>query len=152
LCPNFNNYTLGPLSQERVSEASGVNSAADSFGMSFGLPYAGAIMLSMLSITFTHKAETSSVLSPAQKHRVAKALEHNAQILITTELERLLASQPKKIQDEIIRINTDASPLALHVALLIPILAGLAGLLSSLRIVRLPDTALSGSTEKMVLG
>ena len=35
---------------------------------------------------------------------------------------------PTEIQDEIIRINTDARPLALQVALLIPILAGLLGL------------------------
>src|SRR4029450_12364288 len=31
----LNNYTLSPISEERVSEAAGVNSAAGSFGLSF---------------------------------------------------------------------------------------------------------------------
>ena len=43
------NYTLAPISEERVSEAAGVNSAAGSFGLSFGLAFAGAIMLAALS-------------------------------------------------------------------------------------------------------
>ena len=46
-----------------------------------------------------------------------------------TGLEEQLADQPPEIQDEIIRINTDVRPLALQVALLVPILAGLLGLL-----------------------
>ena len=41
-----------------------------------------------------------------------------------TALEELLVGQPPDVQDEIIRINTDARPFALQVALLIPILAG----------------------------
>jgi Major Facilitator Superfamily len=32
----LNNYTLSPISEERVSEAAGANSAAGSFGLSFG--------------------------------------------------------------------------------------------------------------------
>ena len=46
--------------------------------------------------------------------------------MTNTDLEELLAGQPADVQDEIIRINTDARPLALQVALLIPILAALA--------------------------
>ena len=41
LVSQLNNYTLSPISDERVSEAAGVNSAAGSFGLAF----AGAIML-----------------------------------------------------------------------------------------------------------
>ena len=58
----LNNYTLSPISDERVSEAAGVNSAAGSFGLSFGLAFAGAIMLATLSIAFTQMAEDSTVL------------------------------------------------------------------------------------------
>jgi hypothetical protein len=36
LVSQLNNDTLAPLQQERVSEAAGVNSAAGSFGLSFG--------------------------------------------------------------------------------------------------------------------
>ena len=72
--------------------------------------------------------------------------------MTNTQLEEQLAGQPEAIQDEIIRINTDARPLALQVALLIPILAGLIGLFISFRMMRLPDPTPSGSTEGMVLG
>ena len=64
LVSQLNNYTLSPISDERVSEAAGVNSAAGSFGLSFGLAFAGAIMLATLSIAFTSRAESSTVLSP----------------------------------------------------------------------------------------
>ena len=53
LVSQLNNYTLAPISEERVSEAAGVNSAAGSFGLSFGLASAGAVLLATLSIAFT---------------------------------------------------------------------------------------------------
>jgi hypothetical protein len=83
---------------------------------------------------------------------VAKVLEHDAQVVSNTQLEKQLADQPQKTQDEIIRINTQARHIALQVALLIPILAGLAGLLISFRMVRLPDPQQSGSGEQVVSG
>ena len=69
-----------------------------------------------------------------------------------TQLAELLVGQPPATQAEIIRINTDARPLALQVALLIPILAGLIGLINGFRMVRIPDPTPSGSAEGMVLG
>ena len=152
LVSQLNNYTLAPISEERVSEAAGVNSAAGSFGLSFGLAFAGAIMLATLSITFTDLANASSVLEPAEKQRVASALEDDAQVLSNTQLDELLVGQPEDVQAEIIRINTEARPFALQVALLIPILAALAGLLNSFRMVRLPDISPSASAEGMALG
>jgi hypothetical protein len=136
LVSQLNNYTLAPISQERVSEAAGVNSAAGSFGLSFGLAFAGAIMLATLSFTFTNLAESSTVLQPAQQEQVAQALERDAEVMRNTELEKLLARQPQAVQDEIIDINTTARPIALQVALCIPILAGLAGLLNTFRMRR----------------
>jgi EmrB/QacA subfamily drug resistance transporter len=152
LVSQLNNYTLAPISEERVSEAAGVNSAAGSFGLSFGLAFAGAIMLATLSITFTDLAEASSVLEPAEQQRVANALEDDAQVLSNTQLDELLVGQPEDVQAEIIRINTEARPLALQVALLIPILAGLVGLFNSFRMVRLPDVKPSAPTEGMAWG
>jgi EmrB/QacA subfamily drug resistance transporter len=152
LVSQLNNYTLSPISEERVSEAAGVNSAAGSFGLSFGLAFAGAIMLATLSVAFTHEAETSKVLPPSQQQRVADALEDDAEVLTNTQLEKLLAEEPEPIQDEIIRINTDVRPLALQVALLIPILAGLIGLFNSFRMARLPDPRPSGAAEGLALG
>ena len=84
-------------------------------------------------------AEDSTVLPPAEQQQVAQVLEDDAEVMSNTQLEELLADQPEEIQDEIIRINTDARPLALQVALLIPILAGLIGLFNSFRMMRLPD-------------
>ena len=83
-----------------------MNSAAGSFGLSFGLAFAGAIMLATLSIAFTNKAEASKVLPPADQQQVAEALEDDAEVMSNTQLERLLADEPEPVQDEIIRINT----------------------------------------------
>jgi fucose permease len=78
LVSQLNNYTLSPIEEERVSEAAGVNSAGGSFGPAFGLAFAGAIMLALLSLVFTHMANSSTVLSPAEQDKVAKGLEKNA--------------------------------------------------------------------------
>jgi hypothetical protein len=152
LVSQLNNYTLSPISEERVSEAAGVNSAAGSFGLSFGLAFAGAIMLATLSIAFTDKAESSDVLPPAQQQQVADALEDDAEVLTNTQLEKQLADEPEEVQDEIISINTDTRPLALQVALAIPLLAALAGLFNSFRMMRLPDPAPSAAAEAAALG
>ena len=45
LVSQLNNFTLSPIAEERVSEAAGVNSAAGSFGLSFGLAVAGGLLL-----------------------------------------------------------------------------------------------------------
>ncbi|MGE0545368.1 MAG: MFS transporter [Dehalococcoidia bacterium] len=152
LVSQLNNYTLSPVSEERVSEAAGVNSAAGSFGLSFGLAFAGAIMLATLSTTFTNLAESSTVLPPADQQRVANALEDDAEIMSNTQIEQQLAGQPEEIQQEIIRINTDARDFALQVALLVPLLAGLIGLFNSLRMRQLPDPKPSEAAEGVVLG
>jgi len=148
----LNNYTLGPISDERVSEAAGVNSAAGSFGLSFGLAFGGAIMLATLSTSFTSMANDSSVLPTDDKEQVAEVLEDDAQVMSNTQLDELLADEPEDVQDEILSINTDARHLALQIALLIPIGAALAGLGNSLRMRRLPDPQPSGSGEPMALG
>jgi MFS family permease len=147
LVSQLNNYTLSPISDERVSEAAGVNSAAGSFGLSFGLAFAGAIMLATLSIAFTEKANNSTVLPPATQEQVATALEDDAEVMSNTQLEELLAEEPPEISAEIVRINTDARPLALQVALLIPIIAALLGLLNGFRMLRRPDPAPSSGAE-----
>ena len=71
------------------------------------------------------------MLPAAEKQQVAQVLEENAQLMTNTQLEQLLVNQPPEIQDEIIRINTEARPISLQVALLIPLLAGLIGLFNS---------------------
>jgi len=152
LVSQLNNYTLSPISDERVSEAAGVNSAAGSFGLSFGLAFAGAIMLATLSFTFTHMAENSKVLSPAQQQYVADVLEHDAEVMSNTKLEQQLVGESPAVQAEIIRINTDARPRALQVALLVPLLAALAGLANAFRMRRQPDPVASGAAEGMAFG
>src|SRR5205085_7591975 len=94
LVSQLNNYTLSPISEERVSEAAGVNSAAGSFGLSFGLAFAGAIMLATLSLAFTNKADASTVLTPSEQQQVAKTLEHDAEVMRNTQLQKPLADRP----------------------------------------------------------
>src|SRR5204863_2633024 len=96
LVSQLNNYTLAPIDEERVSEAAGVNSAGGSFGLSFGLAFAGAILLAALSIGFTSMAQSSTALSGAEQQQVPKVLEHDAQVVSNTQLEKQLADQPQK--------------------------------------------------------
>src|SRR4029077_4193867 len=152
LVSQLNNYTLSPIEEERVSEAAGVNSAGGSFGLSFGLAFSGAIMLASLSLVFTHKADSSTVLSPAEQEKVADGLEHNADVMTNTELNELLAGQPADVQKEIVDINTDARPIALEIALLVPLIAALLGLVNGFRMTRLPDPEPSGAAETMLAG
>src|SRR6478672_8979467 len=151
LVSQLNNYTLSPIEEERVSEAAGVNSAGGSFGLSFGLAFAGAIMLASLSLIFTHLTNDSAVLSPTEKTRVSKGLEKNAEVMTNTHLDALLAGQPADVKAEILHINTKARPRALQIALLVPLIAALLGLVNGFRMTRLPDPEPSAGGDEMLL-
>jgi EmrB/QacA subfamily drug resistance transporter len=151
LVSQLNNYTLSPIEEERVSEAAAVNSAGGSFGLSFGLAFSGAIMLASLSLVFTHLADSSKVLSPTEQQQVSKGLEKNAEVMTNTHLDELLAGQPPDVKAEILYINTKARPLALQIALLIPFIAALLGLVQGFRMTRLPDPEPSAGGEEMML-
>ncbi|HET6672046.1 MAG TPA: MFS transporter [Agromyces sp.] len=152
LVSQLNNYTLSPISDERVSEAAGVNSAAGSFGLSFGLAFAGAIMLATLAFTFTARSDASTVLSPEQQQQVSTVLEEDAEIMTNTGLEELLVDESPEVQAEIVRINTESRFIALQVALFVPILAGVLGILNGFRMRRLPDPKPSETAEGTMLG
>jgi hypothetical protein len=92
------------------------------------------------------------VLPADEQQQVAQVLEEDAEVMSNTQLEAQLAGQPEAIRDEIIRINTDARHRALQVAMIVPTIAGLLGLLLSFRMMRLPDPAPSASTEGMAFG
>ena len=151
LVSQLNNYTLSPIEEERVSEAAAVNSAGGSFGLSFGLAFSGAIMLASLSLVFTHLSDSSKVLSPTEQQQVSKGLEKNAEVMTNTHLEELLVGQPPDVQAEILHINEKARPLALQIALLIPFIAALLGLVQGFRMTRLPDPEPSAGGEAMML-
>ena len=148
LVSQINSYTLSPVEEERAGEASGVNSAVSSFGLSVGLAFAGAILLAALSITFTNKAEDSKVLSPAEQQRVADALEDDAQVMSDVQLNQLLAAQPEQTREEIVRINKDARPEALQFALLVPLIAAVLGLIACFPMMSLPDPVPSDAAQQ----
>ena len=152
LVSQLNNYTLAPISEERAGEAAGVNSAVSSFGLSVGLAFSGAILLAALSIAFTSKSDASEILPPADKERVAQVLEDDAEVMSDAKLEKQLASQPPEIKEEILRINDEARPEALQIALAVPLLAAILGLLFSIRMMRLPDPASAKAAEAAALG
>ena len=109
-------------------------------------------MLATLSFVFTDMAQSSAVLSPAEQDRVEHVLEHDAEVMSNARLATLLEGQPNDVQEEIIRINTDARPKALQVALLVPLLAALLGLFDSFRMVRQPDPKQSAGDGSSLLG
>jgi MFS family permease len=152
LVSQLNNYTLAPIDEEHISEAAGVNSAAGSFGLSFGLAVAGGVLLATLSLAFTNKTNASPVIPSTQQHQIAQTLEHDAQVVSNTQLNKLLVDEPPAVRQEILHINTDSTNLALQVALLIPILAGLLGFINSTRMMRLPDIEPSAAVEAAALG
>jgi uncharacterized membrane protein YdfJ with MMPL/SSD domain len=71
---------------------------------------------------------------------------------IAPQLDAALDEAPEDVQEEILRINTEARNLSLQVALLVSVLASLIGLLNSFRMRRLPDIAPATSIEGTVLG
>src|SRR4051794_6285188 len=151
LVSQLNNYTLAPISEERVGEAAGVNSAISSFGLSVGLALGGAVLLAALSISFSNKTAASTVISPAEKDHVAHVLEHDAQVMSDAQLKDQIADEPPETQKEILRINEEARPRSLQVALLIPLLTATLGFVLSFRMMRLPDPP-SEATELAALG
>lgn len=152
LVSQLNNYTLAPVEEERVSEAAGVNSAAGSFGLSFGLAMAGGIMLAALSAGFSQLSESSEVIPVAEQQQIAAVLEEDAQVMSNTQLEQQLTGQPADVEAEVLAINTQARDRSLQVALLVPLLAGLLGLANSFRMLRLPDLRASVPLDGMDLG
>ncbi len=152
LVSQLNNYTLAPIDDERISEAAGVNSASGSFGLSFGLAVAGGVLLATLSLAFTNMTNASPVIPSTQQQQIAQTLEDDAQVVSNTQLDELLADEPPAVREEILGINTDATNLALQVALLVPILAGLLGLFDSFRMMRLPDIRALGLRRSSGLG
>jgi EmrB/QacA subfamily drug resistance transporter len=152
LVSQLNNFTLAPISEERVSEAAGVNSAAGSFGLSFGLAIAGGLMLWALALSFTHLTNESTVIPQAQQQQISAELESDAEVMSNTQLQQQIADEPQHIQDAILAINTDARNRSLQVALLVPALASLLGLANSFRMRRLPDIKPAAPVEGLDLG
>jgi MFS family permease len=152
LVSQINNYTLAPISEERVGEAAGVNSAISSFGLSVGLAFTGAILLASMALLFSAKSDASTVLAPAQKDHVAQVLKHDAQVMSDAQLQEQIADEPPATQEEILRINDRARPQALQIALLVPLLVSLLGLGFSFRMMRLPDPAPSRAAELAAVG
>ena len=87
------------------------------------------------------------MLQPEHKEQVATALNDDAELMSNTALNAQLEGQPAEVQQEIIRINTEARPLALQFALLVPLLAAIVGLIVSFRLVSLPDIKPSAALE-----
>ena len=147
LVSQLNNYTLAPIEEERISEAAGVNSAAGSFGLSFGLAMAGGVMLAALALFFTQLSESSTVIPPAEQQQIATVLQEDAEIMSTTALAEQISGQPAEVEDEVLAINETARNRSLQVGLLIPLLACLLGLANSYRMLRLPDIKPANSLE-----
>ncbi len=139
LVSQLNNYTLAPVQEERISEAAGVNSAAGSFGLSFGLAMAGGLMLAALSVSFTNMTENSAVIPPAEQQQIAATLENDAEVMSNTALEQQITGQPPAVEADVLAINDVSRNRSLQIALLVPLLAGLLGLGNSFRMIRLPD-------------
>ena len=100
LVSQLNNYTLAPIDEERISEAAGVNSASGSFGLSFGLAVAGGVLLATLSLAFTNMTNASPVIPSSQQQQIAQTMEHDAQVVSNTQLEKIVAEEPPRSEGD----------------------------------------------------
>ena len=91
---------------------------------------------------------TARCSRPPQQEQVADALEDDAELMSNTQLAEQLEGQPARVQAEILEINHDARPMALQIALLVPIGAALIGLVQALRMRRLPDLEPCGAASR----
>lgn len=152
LVSQLNNYTLAPIEAKRVSEAAGVNSAAGSFGLSFGLAMAGGLMLAALAFSFTNLTKQSKVIPGTQQKQIIADLDEGAEVMSTSQLEYLIINEPKEVQTEVLAINEKATHRSLQVALLIPLLAAAIGTINAFRMEQLPDIKPSGDIESTLAG
>jgi hypothetical protein len=152
LVSQLNNFTLAPIDEERVSQAAGVNSAAGSFGLSFGLAVAGGVMLAVLAFSFTNLTDESDAIPADQKDQVSEVMEEDAEVVSDADLEALLAEEPPEVQDAIIDVNREARDRALQAALLVPLLACVVGFVNGFRMVGLPDIEPQADTAGLDLG
>ena len=104
-------------------------------------------MLLGFTSNFSARADESKVLTPVERQTVAAALEEDARIISNTELQELLEENPSDpaYRRELLRINTEARPDALRLALLGPLVAGLIGLGVS---TRLPENPAEDSARE----
>ena len=95
LVSQLNNYTLAPISEERVSEAAGVELGG---GVVRAVVRAGVRRRHHAGDAVLHLHQrwrrTSTVLPPAEQQHVAQVLEDDAEVMSNTHLEELLADQP----------------------------------------------------------
>jgi hypothetical protein len=98
-------------------------------------------------VSFTNLTENSTEIPPAQQEQIATALEDDAEVMSNSQLDALITDQPPEVEAAILEINDDARNLSLQVALAIPLLAALIGLVNSLRMMRLPDVVPSVPLE-----
>jgi hypothetical protein len=102
----------------------------------------------------------AEALCPARDERggdgspspTCSGLERTAKVMTNTELEELLSGRTPEVQEEILRINTDSRPIALQIALLVPLIAAALGLLNGWRMTRLADPKPSSAAEGMLMG
>ena len=110
------------------------------------------VLLAVLSLSFTNMTEASAVIPASQQQQIADKLDEDAEVISNAKLEQLLAEEPEAVQDEVLRINTDATNRSLQVALFVPIIASLIGLLNSFRMMRLREFELRTSIEGATMG
>ena len=86
-------------------------------------------MLAVLSLSFTNLTEESNVIPPAQQQQIADTLEDDAEVMSNTQLERCSPPGAPRTSRRDPRLNAEARDRP-SVALLVPILAGLLGVLA----------------------
>jgi hypothetical protein len=128
-----------------------VNSAAGSFGLSFGLAMAGGHHARRAVLQLHNLTESSTVIPPAQQEQIA-ALQDDAEVMSNTAARRAHHRPAGGGRGGDPRDQRHARNLSLQVALLVPLLAALLGFANSFRMMRLPDVKPSADAAGLDLG
>jgi hypothetical protein len=98
-------------------------------------------------LSFNHQTQAGTTIPPAQQQVISTRLEHDAEVMSNTQLQRQTADEPNSVQQAVLAINSRARNRSLQIALLIPVLASLLGFANAFRMLRLPDITPSAVVE-----
>ncbi len=136
------NLILSGVEAEEASEASGLQGTAQNLGMALGTAVVGTVILSVSLASIASQVDSSTMLTPAVRAEIEAALDSDLDSAGTDALEETLRAAPPEVQDEALRIFTNAQVKGFQAA----IFAGAAvALLGAILTFRLPKVKLEGN-------
>ena len=130
------NVVQSSVAENDQGAISGVSRSVSNLGSSLGTAIAGSVLVAGIIFGVTARTEDSEILEPADKDRIAAALEGDVSAASDEQVEAALEGEPPEVIDEVVRINAAARDRALGFALATVAILGAVGLLAALLLPR----------------